>query len=374
VKTLFIFAATVSLPTAPFLFGQSSALKEAMTPPPEFADDYGTFSTVLEFEDGRKVTKAEQWPERREEIREEWTKLLGEWPPLIQNPEVEILSSEKRENFTQKKIRFEWIPGQQTTGYLLVPDSARSDKNTPAVLTVYYEPETAIGLGKEERDFAYQLAKRGFVTLSIGTTETTENKTYSLFWPSIYDAKVQPLSLLGYAAANAWHVLAAQDEVDPKRIGVTGHSYGGKWSLFAGCLFDKFAAVAVSDPGIVFDDRPSVNYWEPWYLGWHPKPWRKRGVPTEENPALGLYPELIAKGHDLHELHALLAPRPFLVSGGAEDPPARWKALNHLIRINSLLGFENRVAMTNRPDHAPNPESNAVIYEFFEHFLMPGEN
>jgi hypothetical protein len=139
--------------------------------------------------------------------------------------------------------------------------------------------------------------------------------------------------------------------------------------MFAGCLFDRFAAVAVSDPGIMFDTHPSVNYWEPWYLGWHPRPWRKRGVITDDNPARGLYPKLIQQGRDLHELHALLAPRPFLVSGGAVDPPERWRALNHLVRINKLLGYENRVGMTNREKHSPNPESNAVIYAFFEHFL-----
>ena len=33
-------------------------------------------------------------------------------------------------------------------------------------------------------------------------------------------------------------------------------------------VLEKFAAVAVSDPGIVFDEtRSNVNYWEPWYLG-----------------------------------------------------------------------------------------------------------
>ena len=63
--------------------------------------------------------------------------------------------------------------------------------------------------------------------------------------------------------------------------------------------------------------------------------------------------------------------RPFLVSGGSEDPPERWIALNHSIRVNKLLGFKNRVAMTNRPTHAPNAESNEQIYRFFERFLKP---
>ena len=142
--------------------------------------------------------------------------------------------------------------------------------------------------------------------------------------------------------------------------------------MFASCLFDKFACAAWSDPGIVFDEaRPSVNYWEPWYLGYTAPPWRKRGVITKDNPAAGVYPKLVRDGYDLHELHALMAPRPFLVSGGSEDTAKRWVPLNHAIAVNRLLGYENRVAMTNRPKHSPTVESNEVIYRFFEHFLKP---
>jgi hypothetical protein len=61
-----------------------------------------------------------------------------------------------------------------------------------------------------------------------------------------------------------------------------------------------------------------------------------------------------------------MAPRPFLVSGGSEDPPSRWQALNHTVAVNKLLGFDHRVAMTNRPEHAPNEQSNQQIYDFFD--------
>jgi len=37
--------------------------------------------------------------------------------------------------------------------------------------------------------------------------------------------------------------------------------------------------------------------------------------------------------------------------------------------VNKFLGYEHRVAMTNRPLHDPTPESNAVLYRFFAHFL-----
>lgn len=337
------------------------------SPPAAFKDQYGKYRSPLKFYDGRPVKTPQDWKDRREEILSRWHNMMGAWPPLIKEQEMEILETKGRESFTQHRIRFYWTPDEKAEGYLLVPDG---DGKKPAVITVYYEPETAVGFGKPHRDFAYQLTKRGFVTLSIGTTRATKAKTYSLYYPNIENAQVEPLSMLAYAAANAWHVLSEIPQVDAARIGIMGHSFGGKWAMFASCLFEKFACAVWSDPGIVFDEsRPNVNYWEPWYLGYHPPPWRERGIITAQNPAQGLYPKLTAEGYDLHELHALMAPRPFLVSGGSEDPPERWIPLNHTVAVNRLLGFENRVAMTNRAEHSPNPESNEQAYLFFEYFL-----
>ncbi len=88
---------------------------------------------------------------------------------------------------------------------------------------LYYQPETSVGIpglakfNKPLRDFAYQLTKRGFVTLSIGTLAAWEAKTYSILYPSKEDAKIQPLSALGYAAANAYHVLASNEQPENAR-------------------------------------------------------------------------------------------------------------------------------------------------------------
>jgi len=337
------------------------------SPPSKYKDNFGPYRSPLNFYDGTPVRSVEDWHKRRKEIKNRWHNLMGEWPQLIKNQEVEILETIHREGFIQNRIKFYWTPNEQTEGYLLIPEG---EGKKPAVVIVYYEPETAIGFGKPDRDFAYQLTRRGFMTLSIGTTQATQDKTYALYYPNLENAQVQPLSMLAYAAANAWYILDNLPEVDSERIGIAGHSFGGKWAMFASCLFDNFSCAVWSDPGIVFDEsRPDINYWEPWYLGYHPPPWRKRGIITEENPARGLYPELITGGYDLHELHALMAPRPFLVSGGSEDPLKRWIVLNHTIAINKLLGYENRVAMTNRLEHSPNPDSNEQMYQFFEYFL-----
>jgi len=338
------------------------------SPPAELKNKLGDFRSPLKFYDGRMVKSPEDWKKRRQEIVKKWNGMMGAWPSLIKDQKIEIIESTHKEGYTKNHVRFYWNPKEKTDGYLLVPDGGGKK---PAVITVYYEPETAIGEGAANHDFALQLTKRGFVTLSIGTSQTTKSRTYSMYYPDIDHAQVQPLSMLACASANAWYALSKVPDVDSTRIGIMGHSYGGKWAMFSSCLFDKFACSVWCDPGIVFDEsRIAVNYWEPWYLGYYPPPWnntwRKTGMVPE---AKGLYPKLIKEGCDLTELHALMAPRPFLVSGGSEDTPKRWLALNHTIGINRLLGFENRVAMTNRPEHSPNQESNEQIYWFFEYFL-----
>jgi len=166
-------------------------------------------------------------------------------------------------------------------------------------------------------------------------------------------------------------MLANRPDVDATRIGIVGHSYGGKWALFSAALWDRFACVAVSDAGIVFDEtRINVNYWEPWYRGYEEGVTRCPGLPTVDNPRTGAYRRLVETGHDLHELLTLIAPRPLFIAGGSEDPPSRWTALNHVLAVHHILGYESRVGMSNRSGHAPTPTSNALIYEFMQTFLQ----
>ena len=308
--------------------------------------------------DGQRITIAADWSLERAAIRARWFALLGPWPELLAAPKLEIIRTESRENFEQCVIRIELAPGYFQEAMLLVPSGPGP---FPAVVVPFYETHTSAGLattpaGKATlplRDFGYQLARRGFVALCLGTPGG------DAYQPEQAGALCQPLAFLAYVAANAHTALTRWPKVDAARIGIVGHSYGGKWALFASCLYDKFACAVWSDPGIVFDEtRASINYQEPWYLGLDPTTTRPRGLVAATAPRTGAYAKLIAQGHDLHELHALMAPRPFLVSGGAEDTAARWPVLAHAVAVNQLLGYAERVAMTNRPKHDPTEESN----------------
>jgi hypothetical protein len=344
-------------------------IADIFQPPAEFAGQLGEFRTLLRLENGEPVRTKEDWAKRRAQIRAQWHRIMGPWPPLVERPKVEILETKQRDGMTQHRVRVQVAPDRTTVGYLLVPDGDAPPSGFPGIVVPFYDAETGAGLNdKNHLHYGYQLTKRGFVSLSIGTPGSTH-------YPSEQNAQLQPLSYLAYVAANCCQALAAMDNVDADRIGVVGHSYGGKWALFAAALHDGFAAAAWSDPGSVFDEsRGNVNYWDRWYLGYEPGKPRPAGGVTDANGRTGAYKTLVEQGHDLHELHALIAPRPFLVSAGSEDPPKRWIALNHTIAVNRLLGHENRVAMTNRPAHSPTPQDNDRLYAFFEHFLkaIPG--
>ena len=199
------------------------------SPPAEFSNDLGSYRSPLEFEDGRRVTNAADWQLRRQEILKTWHDLMGPWPLLLEKPKLQYLAQERRDNLTQQHVRIEIAPGQMTDdAYLLVPDG---DGPFPAVLVVYYDAKTGAGLGKELRDFGYQLARRGFVTLSLGGPAGR---------PVPVSGKpiLQPLSYNAYVAANCHTLLANLPHVDGQRVGVPRpprRDRGAKWRARCVC-------------------------------------------------------------------------------------------------------------------------------------------
>lgn len=382
----FVLVAASLLSGMPIGFAGEPASREVLwgklekytQPPAEFAGQLGAYRSPLKFASGDIAKTPEDWARRRQEIAATWQKRLGTWPPLVERPTVKKLETVERDGYVQHHVHVQISPGGQLAdGYLLIPPGKGP---FPAVLVPFYEPITSIGQGtkgKGTHDYGLQLVRRGFVTLSIGTPGSVEKiglETRQLLVEAGKENRLQPLTLLAYTAANCHTALAQMPEVDPQRIGIIGLSYGGKWSMFASCLHDKFACAVWSDPGIVFNEKnANVNYWEPWYLGYDPKQQRKPGVPSDANPRTGLYKELVDAGDDLVDLHALMAPRPVLVSGGTEDPLRNWQALNHLVAVNTLLGHENRVAMTARQGHIPTAEALELELAFLEYWLKFGD-
>src|SRR3954464_10838882 len=185
-------------------------------PPVEFAGKLGEYRSPLKFEDGSVAADAKDWARRRAEILAKWTAVMGPWPELIERPKFEVQSSEAREGYTEHAVKVEVAPGQMLAGILLVPAGKGP---FPAVLVPFYEPGTSVGRPPDPKrgqfgDYGLQLARRGFVTLSIGSPGGDARK------PERGGAVCQPLSYLAYVAVNCANALGNRSDVDAKRIGV----------------------------------------------------------------------------------------------------------------------------------------------------------
>src|SRR5690606_34122786 len=129
------------------------------------------------------------------------------WPELYKKQTFEYLDTIDKGNYTQYVVRFKWTPNEWTEGYLLVPKHSKG--KMPAVVTAFYDAETAIGTSDRNpnltshRFFALQLVSRVVITLSLRAQDASARHEFSLYYPSIDSVSVKALFMLGYAAHNA---------------------------------------------------------------------------------------------------------------------------------------------------------------------------
>ena len=159
-------------------------------------------------------------------------------------PKVEVLEEVRLEKYTRRKITYLAQAGDAVPAYLLIPH--RLKKPARAVLclhqTVRIGKDEPVGLGgKPNLRFAHELAERGYVTLAPD-------------YPNFGEYKLDVYAM-GYASATmkgifnhirAVDLLSSMPEVDPKRIGVIGHSLGGHNALFAAAFDSRLKAVVTS--------------------------------------------------------------------------------------------------------------------------------
>ena len=91
------------------------------------------------------------------------------WPPLIEKPKLEVSNEETEFDHTRYRVKVQVAPKQTLQGYLLVPKGTGPfpRRRRPLLRTRnQHRPNPAHG---GFRDYGLQLARRGFVTLSIGS-------------------------------------------------------------------------------------------------------------------------------------------------------------------------------------------------------------
>jgi len=134
--------------------------------------------------------------------------------------------------------------------------------------------------------------------------------------------KGQPRKLDDWGALRAWAWGASRcldyfetdKSVDPKQVGITGHSRYGKASLVAMAYDPRFAIAYISSPGAGGAELYRRNFGEQMgnLAGTGEYHWFAGNFIKYDGP---LYPKDLPV--DSHELIALCAPRPVFIGGGA---------------------------------------------------------
>jgi dienelactone hydrolase len=308
---------------------------------------------------GEKITTAEQWQTQRQAIKQVLKVFLGEEPKTDPPLEAKILEETSRGNHTLRKLVYQTEPGEFVPAYLLIPKTITG--RTPVVICPHQTTQAGkkepAGLeGNPQLHTALRLAERGYLTftydaLCFGERHDAASGHYGDAIP--FYRRHPRWSLLGkmiWDVRRAIDYLQTLDLVDASRVASIGHSHGGYTTLFA-MAFDERIKAGVSNCG--FDTfRIDGNTWR----------WSRA---TALLPLLGFYisnPRLnmdfyrgvpdsgvIEVPFDLHQLLALVAPRPLLLSTSDEDfvfPNGGWSLRRALARIEPVyqsLGARQRI-------------------------------
>jgi len=332
---------------------------------------------------------APPWEDRRRAIRATLAAFLGAAPAAAAPLDAETIEETTEDSHIRRNVRFRAGTGEWIPAFLLLP-RALPERNAPAPAVLCPHQTTQEGrrepaglAGNPEQSTARHLVDRGFVTLTwdalcFGGRHDSASGHYGDAIP-FYTAHPR-WSLLGKMIADlsrAIDYLTTLDFVDRARIGCMGHSHGGITTLLGLALEPRLAAGA-SNCG--FDTfRIDGNVWR----------WSHA---TALMPALGFYvsspyltmdryravpdSEVIQVPFDLHEVLALAAPRPLLLSTSDDDfvfPNAGWSARMALARLMPLYAgrsAQNRLhSMYFAGGHRLPPPVAAQIYDWLERML-----
>jgi len=319
----------------------------------------------------RPVKTEADWLLRRSEIVQAMQSVMGPLPGKDKRCALMVKTEEEADcgSYVRRLITYDAEPGGPVPAYLCIPKAAlTSGEKFPAVLCLHPTDTTTghgvvVGLGgKANRQYASELAERGYVTIAPS-------------YPQL--AKYQPdLTVLGYASGTMkaiWDNIRALDVLDSLpfvkrgRYGVIGHSLGGHNSVYT-AVFDKRIAAIVSSCGLdSFSD----------YYGGKPELWEhgKGWCQDRYMPRLADYRDRLAEiPFDFHELIAALAPRPVFINAPLKDANFQWQSVDRVVaaarEIYRLLGKPDAVRVEH-PDcpHDFPDEMRAIAYQLFDSAL-----
>jgi len=354
----------ISVLTVSLLTATLGCAAERLPPIGDFPSISGLPDPFL-FVDGTRVTSADSWKVRRDEIR---AQLLyyqyGSVPPVPDNIVATETSSKTVLDGAaiSKELVLAMGPGSslRLRMTLLIP-------NRPGRFPVVIENDSGLG----DVPYAAELIRHGYIACEYLRDDLDPDK------PDVVGPAQAAYPEHDWATIAVWawggqcvvSYLLTRDDVDPKRIAITGHSRGGKAALLTGALDERIALVAPNGSGAggagcyrvsgpkcetmeLITDPKRFGYW------FHPR-MRAFWGRVDRLPV------------DQHFLKALVAPRALLSTDATEDlwanPLGTQASHQAAIEVYRFLDARKRIALHMRPGrHDFTKADRAALLEFLE--------
>ena len=302
-------------------------------------------------------------PDAVRSLHDRWARYLS--PPADYTFERKVRLV-KKYSFSECDCElYEQANGPGTTQRVLVAFPKELKGKASGIVAPFYFPEAMLGFELETRQpldkykgitYLADLAQRGYVCASADSYHLTY-KPSSLDRNDFKRWREAAAALkrdwpewtgIGKLTADTRLVvdlLCADSRVDADRIGIIGHSLGGKMALYAGCLDPRIKAIAASDFGLCWDQS---NWKDAWYWG-------------------DKLAEVRASGMEQVQLLAISGGKPFFLAAGKYDDISSFAAM---ARAEGYEGHPERLCGVNHATgHRPPRYATEAAYAFLERFL-----
>ena len=314
------------------------------------------------------------WRKRRAEILRSMQEVMGKLPGDERRVALDVSVQEEADagKYVRRLITYQSEPDSRTPAYLCIPKDVLTGKRKASAVLCLHPTDSKVGHkvvvglgGRAGRQYAAELAERGYVTLSPSYTHLAD------YWPN--------LGALGYVSGTMkaiWDnsrgldLLASLPSVDDSRgFGAIGHSLGGHNAVYTAVFDSRITVVASScgfDSYLHYKDGVERN----WYFG---QGWCQiRYMPRMSNYR-GKLEEI---PFDFHELLGALAPRPFFVNAPLHDSNFQWKSVDECAEaarpIYELLGGKDNLTIRHPDcDHNFPDELREEAYKTIDSVLRP---
>lgn len=336
------------------------------------ADPYPNHRELMVFADAsgklQPVQTAADWQQRRGDILAGMQRVMGSLPDRKDLPSLDPQITEKTEGkgFTRQTILLTVEQGNQLPVDLYLPQPLPAGEKRPTILALHptgpLGKRIVAGDGPlENRDYAVELAQRGYVVLAPD-------------YPSFGDAADYDFSQDRYASGTMKGIfnhircidyLETLEQVDAQRIGVIGHSLGGHNAMFVAAFEPRIKAIVSSCGWTPFHD----------YYGGNLKGWTSDRYMPKIRDVYDSDPDKMP--FDFYEVVAALAPRPFFsnspVSDDNFDVEGVRRAIPEARKVYDLWGAGDHLILKT-PDcgHDFPPEMREAAYRLFDETFKLG--